>query len=76
MTDYKKKKKKPTTISTHSNRLHEFSNEARDPPWNGPQLTSEFLGWIVKVPGFWLHNTTVINQAAKRRKINVASNQV
>ena len=73
MTDLKKK---PTTISTHSNRLHEFSSEARDPLWNGPQLTSEFLGWIVKVPRFRLHDTTVINQAAKRRERNVAPNQV
>ena len=64
MTDLKKT---TTTIFTLSNRLHEFSSEARDPLWNGPQLTSEFLGWIIKVPGFRLHDTTVINQAAKRR---------
>lgn len=64
------------TKSTQSNTLHEFSNESRDPLWDGHQLTSEFLGWIVKVPSFWLYNTTIINQAAKKIKINVVPSRV
>lgn len=62
------KKKNPHT-ATHL-------SEARDPLQEDQQLTSEFLGWIVKVPGFWLYDTAIINQAAKKIKINAVSSQV
>ena len=59
-----------THTHTHSNTLAEFSIEAGYPFQEGHQLTSEFLGWIIKVPSFWLYNTTIVNQAVKT-KINI-----
>ena len=40
------------------------------------RLTSEFLGWIVEVPGLRLHDTAVIDQPAKQTKTNATSSQV